>query len=56
MKHPVTEVMRKVLSGEMSVGECRDTLEIWNRTRLWDELSLREKKLLATLSLLFGYV
>lgn len=47
MKYPVTEVMRKFLSGEMSVGEYRDTLETWNCTRLWDELSLREKKLLA---------
>lgn len=48
MKYPVTEVMRKFISGEMSVGEYRDTLETWNRTRLWDELSLREEKLLAT--------
>ncbi len=47
MKYPVTEVMRKFLSGEMSVGEYRDTLETWNRTGLWDELSAPEKKLLA---------
>ncbi len=40
--------MRKFLSGEMSVGEYRDTLETWNRTGLWDELSAPEKKLLAT--------